>query len=116
VRAIRLLVVAAGLGGCSSAPAPYMCPDDAPVACPSPAPSFAADVAPIIVDHCQKCHAPGGMAQRFSFQTYDQIAPYAGDINLQLQTCAMPPPPERPLTAAERQAMFGWIFCGALND
>jgi hypothetical protein len=56
------------------------------------------------------------MAQAFPFQTYDQIAPLAGDINLQLQLCAMPLPPERPLDAAERQALFGWILCGALDD
>lgn len=111
-----LLAAALGLGACPSTPVDPPCPDDVPSGCPTPAPHFAADVAPIIAGHCQKCHAPGGMAETFPFQTYDQIAPLAGDINLQLQTCAMPPRPEPRLSAAERQLMFGWILCGALND
>lgn len=111
-----LIAAVLGHGACSSPAADPPCPDDVPAGCPAVAPGFAADVAPIIAGHCQKCHAPGGMAAAFPFQTYDQIAPLAGDINLQLQTCAMPPPPEPRLSAVERQAMFGWILCGALND
>ena len=112
-----LAAVAPSLGGCPSDQViPPSCPDDVPASCPSPAPGFAADAAPILNGHCVKCHAPGGMAQTRPFQTYDQIAPFAGDILLQLELCGMPPAPEPPLTAAERQAMFGWILCGALND
>jgi uncharacterized membrane protein len=81
-----------------------------------PAPGFTADVAPIISGHCAKCHAPGGMAKMFPFQSYGQIGPFAGDIKLQLETCAMPLPPEPALTPAERQTLFGWILCGALNN
>jgi hypothetical protein len=84
--------------------------------CPDPAPRFSTDAAPIIAAHCQKCHAPGGMSEKFPFETYDQIAPYAGDINLQLQTCQMPRPPEPPLSPTERHTLFGWIVCGALNN
>ena len=113
-----LVIAVAGYGAScgSSAPPPAICPDDGVSACPAPAPSFAADAAPIIQSHCVKCHAPGGMAQAYPFQSYDEIAPFAGDINLQLQLCAMPPAPERPLTAAERQSLFGWIVCGALDN
>ena len=81
-----------------------------------PAPTFTLDAAPIIAAHCAKCHAPGGRAEKFPFQTFDQISPFAGDMNLMLQTCQMPPPPEPALTPAERQILFGWITCGALND
>ena len=116
-RALVVLTLLAGCGPGPGAPAPpASCPDDAPSACLAPAPHCAADVAPIIAAHCAKCHTPGGMAETFPFQTYDQIAPYAGDINLQLQTCQMPLPPEPPLTPTERQALFGWILCGALDD
>jgi uncharacterized membrane protein len=102
---------------CGSTPAPApACPDDVPAGCPSPAPHFAASVAPILEAHCVKCHAPGQMAEDFPFQTYDDVAALAGDINLQLQLCAMPPSPERPLSAAERQTLFGWILCGALDN
>jgi len=95
---------------------PAVCPDDMLTACPSPAPRFAADAAPILRAHCVKCHAPGGVEPERPFQTYDQIAPMAGEINLQLQTCQMPPPPEAPLSPAERRTLFGWIVCGALDD
>jgi hypothetical protein len=115
---VLLAVVVVPSGACGSAPAPPPppCPDDAPSGCPTPAAGFAADVAPIIASHCQKCHTPGGMSQNFPFETYDQISPYAGDINLQLQTCAMPPAPEPRLSAPERQALFSWILCGALDN
>ena len=117
VVAVVVVASVATLAACGSGPvAPPICPDDAPTGCPSPAPGFAADAAPIIGGHCVKCHVPAGMAEAFPFQSYDEIAPYAGDIKLQLETCAMPKPPEPPLTPAERQLMFGWILCGALND
>jgi hypothetical protein len=116
----RLVVFVAAavsiFGACGGdMPAP-ICPDDAPSSCPIPAPGFAADAEPIISDHCVKCHAPGGRAQRFPFQSYNQIGPFAGDIKLQLELCAMPLPPEPALSPSERQRLFGWILCGALND
>jgi hypothetical protein len=86
------------------------------VACPSPAPTFATDASPVIAARCAKCHVPGGRAQKFPFETYDQIAPYAGDMVLQLETCQMPAPPEAPLSSADRQAIFGWAICGAFDD
>ena len=114
---VLIAVALAGSGACGSTPAPApVCPDDAPYGCPTPAAGFAADVAPIIGSHCQKCHTPGGMAETYPFETYDQISPYAGDINLQLQTCAMPPAPEPRLSAPERQALYSWILCGALDN
>jgi hypothetical protein len=119
-RAARGLTLAAALSltvACgSSSTNPPVCPDDVPAGCPSPAPTFAADAQPIFQARCVKCHAPGQMAATIPFQTYDEIAPLAGDINLQLQLCAMPLPPEPPLGAADRQKLFGWILCGALND
>jgi uncharacterized membrane protein len=95
---------------------PDACPDDAPGGCTTPAPGFTADIAPIIANRCGKCHAPGGKVPGFPFQTHAQIEPFAGDIKLQIETCAMPPPPEPALTAPERQSLFGWILCGALSD
>jgi hypothetical protein len=108
--------LAAGLGACAGPAAAPACPDDAPLACASPAPRFSADAAPVIAARCAKCHAPGGMAEKFPFETYAQIAPFAGDMKLQLETCQMPKPPEPPLDPAQRQTLFGWIICGALDD
>jgi hypothetical protein len=115
--ALAAALVSMMLGACGSSPAPArVCLDDAPSACPSPAPHFAADAAPIIAAHCAKCHTPGGPSEKFPFETYDQIAPYAGDMKLELETCEMPPATEPPLSEADRQTLFGWITCGALDD
>lgn len=95
---------------------PNGCPDDTPTGCPAAPPHFAADVAPVISGHCVKCHAPGAKAARFPMQTYDQIFTLAGDIALQLATCAMPPPTETALTATERSNLLDWLACGALDN
>jgi hypothetical protein len=109
-------VLAAALGACGG-PAPHAaCPDDSLDACPTPAPTFRADAAPVIAARCAKCHVPGGMAKALPFQSYAEIAPFAGDMKLQLETCQMPKAPEPPLSAAERQILFGWIACGALDN
>jgi uncharacterized membrane protein len=112
-----VLALAAALGGCGGGGAPAaVCADDAPEACPSVAPRFVADAAPIIQAHCVKCHAPDGLAKKFPFETYDDIAPFAGDMKLELETCEMPPSTESALTSPERSTLFGWIACGALYD
>jgi uncharacterized membrane protein len=109
--------LAVALGACGGeTPPARQCPDEAPPACTAASPRFATDAAPIIAGHCAKCHAPGGMAEKAPFETYDQIAPYAGDMRLELETCQMPPPPEPALAPAERQALIAWIACGALDD
>lgn len=108
--------VAALLASCDGAPTPAACPDDSFDACPSAAPTFSADAAPIIAARCAKCHNPDGMAPKFPFETYDEIAPFAGDMKLQLETCEMPKAPEPPLSAADRATLFGWFACGALDN
>ena len=116
VLALLAPAIVMGAGACAGDPAPAVCPNDAFDACPSSAPTFSGDAAPIIGAHCAKCHVPGGKAEKFPFETYEQIGPFAGDMKLQLETCEMPQAPEPPLTPAQRQAMFGWIACGALGD
>jgi mono/diheme cytochrome c family protein len=117
-RAFGLALAAAALGACGGpgATSARECPDDAPLACPSGAPTFSRDAAPIIAAHCAKCHGSGGVEEKLPFATYAEIAPSAGDMMLELETCQMPPPAEPPLSPAERQALFAWITCGARDD
>lgn len=115
---LLVALVAAMLGACAGggSPAARQCPDDAPAACPGAAPRFSTDVAPLVAAHCVKCHAPGGPAEKVPFGSYDEIAPLAGDMMLELETCEMPPAPEPALDAAQRATLFAWITCGAQND
>jgi len=113
------LVLACGAAACgpgSEQPPPNTCPNDVPDTCPSPAPAFAADVQPVFADHCVTCHSPTGQEPSFPFQSYAQIAAQKISILGQIHACLMPPPSEVQLTSAERQAVLGWIVCGAPND
>jgi len=102
--------------GCSSGSAADGCPATYPMTCPSPAPSFAADVAPLIQEHCTSCHGPG--QQLPTLGTYENIASPTNQqhVFFRLQYCTMPPPPRTPLTAQERDTILGWIVCGGLNN
>lgn len=113
------LTVAVALAGCSK-PEPQACPDDLPASCPSPAPTFSADVAPLIQSHCAGCHSADGEEPNPLLIDYDGVTgpmdSTARMVETQLVQCKMPPPDQPPLTSAERQAILGWIICGARND
>ena len=52
--------------------------------------TFAADVSPILVEHCGECHSPGGSAP-FSLVTYADVRPRAKEIAAVTQRRTMPP-------------------------
>jgi hypothetical protein len=87
-------------------------------------PSFEADVKPILVTHCNRCHRGGAMdpalappllnvmpAQLF-FDQYDVAAPLApfmlGYIDGMITGQRMPPPPSDPLTSYEHDTFARW--------
>jgi hypothetical protein len=94
------------------------CPDDLPKSCPSPIPSYGAAVAPFIASKCIACHTPRGMASTWQFQTYQetQSPGLLPDIESMVFTCTMPPASQPQPTPAERQALLGWIVCGAPDN
>ena len=109
------MVLAVAAGACGSpAPPPSSCPDD--FHCPSPAPTFAADANPVLQDHCVTCHNPTGMEPTRLLDTYDHVYSLASTVIMQLRRCVMPPTGQTPLTEPERQALLGWLACGAMND
>ncbi len=57
---------------------------------PPQSPTFYRDVLPILQDHCQQCHRPGGIATT-PLATYDQARDYATDIADVTQRRVMPP-------------------------
>lgn len=92
------------------------CPNDVPATCPSPVPSYANEVAPIIHERCGGCHTAGGIEASRSFDTYEQVQPQRLGMLGQLHSCLMPPYGYPQPTAAERQAVLGWIKCDAPNN
>jgi uncharacterized membrane protein len=112
---VTLLGAGWGCGGADAVVAP-VCPNDTPASCPTPAPSYATDVAPVLESRCGACHTPAGVEPSRLFQTYTQVAAQANDILGQIHTCRMPPAGQPALTDGERQAVLGWVVCGAVNN
>ena len=113
--ALGLLIVAAALG-CSSSPSPptadaaSACPLG-PSACPASMPTYEVDVAPILQSKCVPCHSTvtGGKDE----STYDLAAGQESSILFQVNDCLMPPSGSPQLSVDDRNALLGWIECGA---
>jgi uncharacterized membrane protein len=101
------------LGGCGSGPGTSSCPNQTSPSCPTPAPSYAGEVSAIIASQCAVCHAPGGMEATMPLTTDAQIQSRAGAMLGQVFNCLMPPAGAAPLDDAQRQALLGWLACGA---
>jgi hypothetical protein len=107
----------AGCGHEKEQPPPVdTCPNDVPPTCPSPVPSYATEVAPIIHLRCGGCHTAGGIEEFRSFDTYQQVLDNRFGMLSQLSQCLMPPFDQPQPTAAERQAIFGWIKCDSPDN
>jgi hypothetical protein len=110
-----LILILGLFGGCSGG-TPDTCPQEYPMSCPAPAPSFAADVEPLVQSHCAFCHGPGQQIPRLD--TYQDLSMPRTQQKafFQIQHCFMPPAPQPPLTAAERDMILSWLVCGAVNN
>jgi hypothetical protein len=60
---------------------------------PNLTPTYAQDVAPILAQHCLRCHQSGAIAFRFPFETYDQASSHASSIRDKVKSRQMPPWP-----------------------
>ncbi|MFM2316890.1 MAG: hypothetical protein RLZZ155_1222 [Bacteroidota bacterium] len=86
--------------------------------------TWSENVAPILFEHCTKCHHEGGIGPS-SFMTYDDAYNSQASILGAITSGQMPPWPADPnyrhfvgenvLTQAEKQAVEDWIFGGALT-
>jgi len=73
-------------------------------------------VRPLLQQRCGACHTAGGLAFTHPFDSYEQIQFYRTSIAAQLHVCYMPPADQPQPTPAERQTIFAWIVCGAMNN
>jgi len=92
------------------------CPNDLPPSCPSPMPSYKNDVAPIITNHCLKCHSPGGEEAQIDLTNYPNVFFQRQAVLTQSYSCNMPPDPEPRLDSQERALLLGWLVCHAPNN
>ena len=106
---------AAVAAGCSGSGGGSSCPNDLPATCPSDAAGYAATVAPILAVRCVACHSPGGTSAHY-LQTYAEVSDLKGAVLDQVYSCRMPQAGSTPLTDTERQALLGWLVCGAPDD
>jgi len=77
---------------------------------------------PVLAQHCQPCHRPGGIAP-MAFTTYSQTRPWAKAIREAILSRRMPPwfaarasvqfANDPTLTAPEKQTLLDWIAAGA---
>ncbi len=70
----------------------------------------------IVQSRCASCHAPGGLEATKPLLTYTQAYNLRTTILAQVSSCRMPLAGAPQLTPEERQALMGWIVCGAPNN
>ena len=112
---LPLVLATLALVGCGPG-AQQRCAYETPV-CPDPVPSYAGAVSAIIQSYCVGCHGPGGQQAIRPFATYEDISmndfAYAGQMQRQVLGCVMPPADAPQLSDAQKQALVGWLTCGA---
>lgn len=84
--------------------------------------SYEQEIAPMLIQHCVRCHSPGNIAP-FSLSDYETVAAFAPEIRRQVVTGEMPPwfaDPEwgkfendYSLPAASARALIDWLDQGA---
>jgi hypothetical protein len=105
-----------GTGSSSGSGGASACPNDLPASCPSPAPGYAKDVAPVIQARCLKCHSPGGVSANKPLVDYASVYKLRISVLDQLFSCKMPLAGSPAPSLAEREAILGWLVCGAKDD
>ncbi|MEY2937629.1 MAG: hypothetical protein RL062_218, partial [Bacteroidota bacterium] len=86
--------------------------------------NWSQDVAPILYDHCTKCHHPGGIGPS-SYMTYSDAYNNSASILSAITTGYMPPYPantsyrhfmnENVLTDAEKTTLQNWVSGGSVS-
>ncbi len=79
---------------------------------PSVVRSWATDIAPLSAEACLSCHAPGGDAEKFPLENYEQWLVSAADIRIRvIETETMPPIPA-PGWENEMRIIAEWLEGG----
>lgn len=84
--------------------------------CPQVPPSYATDVSPVMFQYCTSCHGPGGSQSGKPLDSYGGVASLASKVQSKLGDCSMPPASSPQPSGAERDAVLGWLACGAPNN
>src|SRR6187402_1659250 len=87
----------------------------APALSPAAVDEFSAKVLPILTDNCMTCHNDSEMAGDFSMEPLRDPKAVVKSAELfekmhdKLERGKMPPASERPLSAADKATLMGWI-------
>jgi len=87
-------------------------------------PTFTKDVAPILFNHCVKCHSSGELASKLPLVSYDTVRPQAELIKQKVMLREMPPWPVDPvrsvkfrndprLSQQDIDTLIAWVNAGA---
>ncbi|MGO9064848.1 MAG: hypothetical protein ACLQIH_08935 [Myxococcaceae bacterium] len=98
---------------------PAQCLNDLPASCPTPIPSYSTSVSGIINQTCVVgCHTPdsGNNGADIPLNTYEEVYSQRSAVLNQAYECFMPPAGYPPLTATQREQLFGWLVCGAPDN
>jgi cytochrome c5 len=110
-----LLVLAAGAVACSSKH--DVCEPPTSEVCSSAAPSFSAEIAPILEQRCNNCHAPGVDGGPWPLDTRQNVSDWSSIIIKDLKDCSMPPAGSGvPFSTEERDKLWAWLICGAPDN
>jgi hypothetical protein len=80
-------------------------------------PSFATEIAPILNQRCNNCHAPGIDGGPWPLDTQENVKDWDSLLIKDFQNCSMPPPDAgADFTTAERDKVWAWLICGAPDN
>jgi hypothetical protein len=117
-----LAIIAGGLAfqGCGSDSQSSdlpSCPGVTVATCPEAVPSYAGEIAPIIDARCNHCHAPGNPDGLWPLTDHASVKDWSDTILRDVGACIQPPPRSGyALTLDERNALEGWLLCGAPDN
>ena len=95
---------------------PIVCADPGMPACSATPLSYAADVAPIIVQRCSLCHNADAPGAPWDVTSYVGLSSNAAQVALQLRGCTMPPSEAPAITSAEQLKVLTWIACSTPDN
>lgn len=127
MRVATVALLGAALAGCGGSGAGGLgadmmpaCINELPSSCPSPAPMWDdggdGGVSALVTSRCAVCHRVGGLSAEWPLDSYAGVFKLRQAVLDQVYSCYMPPPDAGQLDDSQKQALFGWLVCGAPNN
>ena len=93
------------------------CPGTTVSSCPTAVQSFSLEVVPIVQSRCGGCHSQYNDAGLWPLNDQQSLSDWQFTILQVLRDCTQPPPGSGiTLDLSEREALEGWLVCGAPDN